>query len=53
MTAATTTELTTLIRTYTNAVWNDHHVDAMDLFYTPDYRHHDVSRPDVTSLDDY
>jgi len=47
------TDLTNLIRDYTNAVWNQHDVDAMDRFYPADYVHHDVSRPDVTTLEHY
>jgi steroid delta-isomerase-like uncharacterized protein len=53
MTTATATDLTNLIREYTNAVWNEHNVDAMDRYYPVDYAHHDVSRPDVTTLEDY
>ena len=53
MTNVTVTDLTSLIREYTNAVWNEHNIGAMDRFYTPDYVHHDVSRPDVTTLEDY
>jgi steroid delta-isomerase-like uncharacterized protein len=41
------------ISTYTEEVWNQRRVDAIDRYYSPDYRHHDVSRADVTSLADY
>jgi steroid delta-isomerase-like uncharacterized protein len=42
-----------VITTYTQEVWNDHRVAAIDTYYAADYRHHDVSRPDVTTLADY
>lgn len=41
------------VTTYTNDVWNQHRVDAIDKYYAPGYIHHDVSRPDVTTLKDY
>lgn len=41
------------IATYTEEVWNQHRVDAIDKYYASDYVHHDVSRPDVTTLDGY
>lgn len=53
MTTITATDLTSLIRDYTNAVWNEHDPEAMARFYSPDYIHHDVSRPDVTTLEQY
>ena len=46
-------ELKNFIATYTEAVWNKASVPAMDRYYAPDYAHHDVSRPDVTTLDGY
>ena len=49
----TTDEIKRLITAYTNDVWNQHSVAAMDKYYTPDYAHHDVSGPDVRTLDDY
>lgn len=42
-----------LIQEYTDAVWNQGDVGAMERYYPPDYVHHDASRPDVTSLEDY
>ena len=41
------------IATYTQEVWNQHRVDAIDKYYATDYVHHDVSRPDVTTLAGY
>ena len=41
------------IATYTQEVWNQHRVDAIDKYYATDYIHHDVSRPDVTTLAGY
>ena len=41
------------IATYTEEVWNQHRVDAIDKYYSSDYVHHDVSRPDVTTLAGY
>jgi steroid delta-isomerase-like uncharacterized protein len=41
------------IATYTEEVWNRHQVDAIDKYYATDYVHHDVSRPDVTTLAGY
>jgi steroid delta-isomerase-like uncharacterized protein len=41
------------ITTYTDEVWNQHTVDAIDKYYARDYVHHDVSRPDVTTLGGY
>ena len=49
----TPNDVKTLIATYTENVWNKASVAAMDRYYTPDYVHHDVSRPDVTTLDGY
>ena len=45
--------LRNLIIEYTDAAWNRGDVDAMDRYYGPNYRHHDVSRPDVQTLADY
>ena len=45
--------LKSFIAEYTDEVWNRGNVGAMDLYYAPDYVHHDISRPDVVSLDDY
>ena len=42
-----------LIVEYTDAVWNAANVEAMNRYYSPSYRHHDVSRPDVQTLADY
>lgn len=53
MTTLDRTQLKSLIAEYTDEVWNRHNVDAMDRYYSPKYAHHDVSRPDVTSLEDY
>jgi len=41
------------ITTYTQEVWNQHTVGAIDKYYAPDYVHHDVSRPDLRTLADY
>ena len=41
------------IAAYTEDVWNRHRVDAIDEYYAQDYVHHDVSRPDVTTLAGY
>jgi steroid delta-isomerase-like uncharacterized protein len=41
------------IAAYTQEVWNQHRVDAIDNYYAPDYSHHDVSRPDITTLAGY
>ena len=41
------------ITTYTNEVWNQHRVEAIDTYYAADYAHHDVSRPDLTTLAHY
>ena len=49
----TSSELKAFIVRYTDAVWNARNVAAMDQFYAPNYAHHDVSRPDVRTLDDY
>ena len=49
----TTDEIKRLITAYTDDVWNQHSVAAMDKYYTPDYAHHDVSGPDVRTLNDY
>ena len=49
----TPSDLRKFIVEYTDEVWNRGNVDAMDRYYAASYRHHDVSRPDVTSLDDY
>jgi steroid delta-isomerase-like uncharacterized protein len=45
--------LTQTIVAYTDAVWNRHRLEALDTYYARDYVHHDVSRPDVTTLDGY
>lgn len=45
--------LTSFIADYTDEVWNRGNVDAMNRYYSADYVHHDVSRPDVVSLNDY
>jgi steroid delta-isomerase-like uncharacterized protein len=42
-----------LIKMYTDETWNRGDIAAMDRFYARDYIHHDVSRPDVRTLDDY
>src|SRR5262245_45480300 len=49
----TADEIKSFIATYTDEVWNQHSVEAMDKFYSPDYVHHDVSGPDIRTLDDY
>jgi steroid delta-isomerase-like uncharacterized protein len=49
----TTDEIKSFITSYTEEVWNQHSVDAMDQYYTADYAHHDVSGPDVRTLSDY
>jgi steroid delta-isomerase-like uncharacterized protein len=49
----TTAETKQFIAKYTDDVWNKHDVGAMDRYYDPKYRHHDVSRPDVGTLDQY
>src|SRR3712207_6063865 len=49
----TTDEIKSFITSYTDEVWNQHSIDAMDKFYSPDYAHHDVSGPDVRTLSDY
>lgn len=41
------------IRDYTDAVWNEGDTGALQRFYTSDYVHHDVSQPDLSTLDDY
>jgi steroid delta-isomerase-like uncharacterized protein len=41
------------ISAYTQEVWNQHRVGAIDKYYAPEYVHHDVSRPDLTTLADY
>src|SRR5688572_18434565 len=46
-------DLRKFILDYTDEVWNRGNVDAMDRYYAPSYVHHDVSRPDVTTLADY
>src|SRR5437867_3753861 len=46
-------EIKRFIANYTDEVWNQHSIDAMDKFYSPDYAHHDVSGPDVRTLNDY
>jgi steroid delta-isomerase-like uncharacterized protein len=48
-----TADLKQFIVDYTNDVWNKHDVAAMDRYYAASYVHHDVSRPDVNTLDDY
>jgi steroid delta-isomerase-like uncharacterized protein len=52
-TSLSATDLKRLIAEYTDAVWNNADVGAMDRYYAPHYVHHDVSRPDVRTLDDY
>jgi steroid delta-isomerase-like uncharacterized protein len=52
-TNVTATDLKRFISEYTDAVWNQGNVEAMDRYYTPDYIHHDVSRPDVRTLAEY
>lgn len=42
-----------VISTYTQEVWNQHRIAAIDQYYAPEYVHHDVSRPDVTTLAGY
>jgi hypothetical protein len=49
----TPSQLKQFLTEYTEAVWNQDSVPAMDRFYPPAYAHHDVSRPDVRSLADY
>ncbi|MFN2502196.1 MAG: ester cyclase [Pyrinomonadaceae bacterium] len=49
----TDTELKNFIAEYTDEVWNKANVEAMNKYYAPDYVHHDVSRPDVSTLADY
>jgi steroid delta-isomerase-like uncharacterized protein len=46
-------EIKSLITEYTDAVWNRADVAAMDRYYAATYTHHDVSRPDVNTLNDY
>ena len=46
-------ELKRFITEYTEEVWNQGKVDAMSQYYAANYQHHDVSRPDVTTLADY
>lgn len=41
------------IATYTEDVWNNHRAEAIDKYCSPNYRHHDVSRPEVQTLADY
>ncbi len=41
------------IATYTDEVWNQHKVDAIDTYYARDYVHRHVSMPDVVTLGDY
>jgi steroid delta-isomerase-like uncharacterized protein len=49
----TAIELKRLIAEYTNVVWNEGNVEAMDGYYQAEYVHHDVCRPDVHTLADY
>ena len=49
----TTDEIKRFITAYTDEVWNQHNVGAMDKFYSTGYAHHDVSGPDVRTLSDY
>jgi steroid delta-isomerase-like uncharacterized protein len=49
----TAQELKFFIRTYTDAVWNQHNPDAIDRYFTSDYVHHDVSSPTVKTREDY
>ena len=51
--SATEKDLKTFIQTYTDAVWNRHDPEAIDLYFTPDYIHHDVSSPAVKTREDY
>ena len=53
MTTTSATQLKDFIAEYTKEVWNAHNVDAMDRYYASSYVHHDVSRPDVTTLAHY
>ncbi|MEX2272857.1 MAG: ester cyclase [Vicinamibacterales bacterium] len=46
-------DLRRFILEYTDEVWNHGNIEAMDGYYAASYVHHDVSRPDVTSLGDY
>lgn len=46
-------EIKKFITEYTDKVWNRGNVEAMDRFYTSNYVHHDVSRPDLQTLDHY
>jgi len=48
-----TSEIKHFITEYTDEVWNKGNVEAMDRFYTPNYVHHDISRPDLQTLDHY
>ncbi len=49
----TPNEIKTFISNYTQEVWNQHNVKAMDTYYSTAYIHHDVSGPDVRTLEDY
>jgi steroid delta-isomerase-like uncharacterized protein len=42
-----------LISDYTAEVWNRGQMDQMSKYYGEGYRHHDASRPDVTTFADY
>lgn len=53
LTVMTINEIKGLIRDYTDVVWNGHSVEAMDKYYSPVYAHHDVSAPNVQTLNDY
>ena len=46
-------QLKGFIAEYTNEVWNKGNMEAMSRYYDPAYVHHDVSRPDVTTLAQY
>ena len=45
--------LKTFIANYTEDVWNHGRPEAIAKYHIEGYRHHDVSRPDVTTLADY
>jgi steroid delta-isomerase-like uncharacterized protein len=46
-------DLNNFIRTYTEEVWNKRDPGAMNRYYNDSYIHHDVSRPDVQTLEQY
>ena len=49
----TTETLKQFIVAYTEDVWNQHRVESIDKYYAGHYLHHDVSRPDVTTITGY